>query len=597
MSKNTFLLFIFFIVFLVVSPLSIAVDTSSLHHITLLAVTDYGNGNLSGSTADLYLRVTPGTGSVFLESYPLAKIDTQVATRLSNEIACEFSSTNCQQYDFFYTIRANSPIIGGPSAGGATALLTLSVLDAIPLRNDFAMTGAISSGGVIVPVAGIKEKVQAAAEQNYTRVLVPSLSFVVETSNSSKNETLKITNEQPLSVKRLDNINNITVLPVLTLHDALSATAKKPLPPIQQTHIQPPKDYVKKMNTTAFILCNRTTSMLSQISFSQKNTSAYTFAMTYYNKSQEQFLAGFDYAAASFCYTANIRLRELLLENVSNKILQNNFERLRLANKEFESALEKQPLNTFSDLETYSIVKERLVETDSYLDSIDLKNISKDIFAIAIERHYSALAWSAFFGLKGVPLQLDKENVHVACLQELQQVESRLNYLQLFLTDDLLSDVRTSLGQAYKYSQDDEYALCLFKATKAKAESDLFLSTLGMSEKGIRIATKAKQERAATVIAEQTKQHAFPLLGYSYYEYGLVLADSEPYSSLLFTEYALGLSDLTGYFPVDKKTIILPEFRVALYAGLAGFFIGILFARMIFSRKKKQQRKSRSKKR
>ena len=83
-------------------------------HMKLLAVSDTQNGEVGG-IADLYLEINSGTGRVFLETFPLTKVDTQISTRLAKEIACDFADIDCSKYDFFYTITADSPIIAGPS--------------------------------------------------------------------------------------------------------------------------------------------------------------------------------------------------------------------------------------------------------------------------------------------------------------------------------------------------------------------------------------------------------------------------------------------------------------------------------------------------
>ena len=103
----------------------------------LLAVSNLGFES-KGSVADLFLEVDEGQGRVFIESFPLSKLDTQISTRFAKEVACSFIEKDCSNYDFFYTIRANSAIIGGPSAGAAIAVLTISVLEDLPL--DESMT-------------------------------------------------------------------------------------------------------------------------------------------------------------------------------------------------------------------------------------------------------------------------------------------------------------------------------------------------------------------------------------------------------------------------------------------------------------------------
>ena len=72
---------------------------------THLSETDNG---YVGGTADLYLTIKPGTGRIFLETFPFTKVDTQMSTRFANEIACDYLDVDCSRYDFFYTLTAKS---------------------------------------------------------------------------------------------------------------------------------------------------------------------------------------------------------------------------------------------------------------------------------------------------------------------------------------------------------------------------------------------------------------------------------------------------------------------------------------------------------
>src|SRR3989344_2853582 len=157
--------------------LVLALTTSALaqkqYHLKLLAVQEGPNGALSGSDADLYLELKEGTGRVFLDTYPLTKMDTQISTRFAKEIACYQYDLPCDYYDFIYTIKASSNIIGGPSAGAAiAALTTIAVLDLDYNDGDTAITGTINSGGIIGPVGGTKQKLEAASELGLKKVLI-----------------------------------------------------------------------------------------------------------------------------------------------------------------------------------------------------------------------------------------------------------------------------------------------------------------------------------------------------------------------------------------------------------------------------------------
>src|SRR3990167_1080623 len=93
--------------------------------------------------------------------------------RFAQQIACKYLDMNCNKYDFIYTMKANSGIVAGPSAGAAATVLTIAVLEGKELNKHIAMTGTINSGNFIGPVGSIKEKMDAAKQAGMTTVLIP----------------------------------------------------------------------------------------------------------------------------------------------------------------------------------------------------------------------------------------------------------------------------------------------------------------------------------------------------------------------------------------------------------------------------------------
>jgi len=96
-------------------------------HMKLLAVKETEAG-FEGGIADLYLEIKPGSGRVFLETFPLTRTDTQMSTRFAKAIACDTLERDCDDVDFFYTITSDSAVIAGPSAGASIAVLTVAML-------------------------------------------------------------------------------------------------------------------------------------------------------------------------------------------------------------------------------------------------------------------------------------------------------------------------------------------------------------------------------------------------------------------------------------------------------------------------------------
>ena len=165
--KNKLILIICISIFLII-PLFSTIIFAQAGHLKLLAVTS----ETKGVEADLDLRLMPGTGSVFIATSPLTKIDTQLSTRFAKDIACKFLEKDCSNLDFFYTITSNASIIGGPSAGAAISALTIALLEGYELDESFTITGTINSGGLVGSVGGLKPKIEIASKIGLKKVQI-----------------------------------------------------------------------------------------------------------------------------------------------------------------------------------------------------------------------------------------------------------------------------------------------------------------------------------------------------------------------------------------------------------------------------------------
>jgi uncharacterized protein len=88
-----------------------------------------------------------GSGRVFVDTLPLAEIDMQGSARLAVKVASAIVSGDRNRdvdptvYDYFFVIRTESPIIGGPSAGGILCTAVVSLLEDWDLDEKTVMTG------------------------------------------------------------------------------------------------------------------------------------------------------------------------------------------------------------------------------------------------------------------------------------------------------------------------------------------------------------------------------------------------------------------------------------------------------------------------
>ncbi len=569
-------------------------------HMKLLAVSDTENGQ-TGGIADLYLEIEPGTGRVFLETFPLTKVDTQISTRLAKEIACDYADADCSKYDFFYTITADSPIIAGPSAGAAITALTFSLIKDVALDKNTAITGTINSGGLIGPVGGLKAKVEAASKSGIKKVLIP-LGEAIDGENIIIEDNETTQENESFDLEEMRKKYGIKIIEVSTIDEALFEFTGKRFRE-KKNNLTISQSYKDTMKLLAVELCSRSTGLRDE---------AANFAVDYITgrimenavnlskKGKEAFEIGMFYSSASYCFGSNVEFNylSLLQQGLTEKGIAEKAKNLKDSAAEFESGIESEKLMTITDLESYMVVKERLKEADDFLniaiESISDRNSSLHNLAYAEERIGSARSWSQFLKNTGKEFDLNQEVIKNACRAKLAEVEERLQYVQLYLPQSLES-TRKELSYAYEELESGNHELCLFRASKAKASVDTVLSVFGVRTSNVRNVVNNKLEIAERNLVEETEKGVFPILGYSYFEYANSLKDSDIFSALLYSGYALELSSLDIYFKnADiKQQVEFSRIDKNLAFGLiAGLVLGIALTRMYYSGKNPKKKKS-----
>jgi predicted S18 family serine protease len=340
------------------------------------------------------------------------------------------------------------------------------------------------------------------------------------------------------------------------------------------------------MKRLADMLCSKTKTLIPrQVSDNESvelNQSAHNMTL----KSAVAYDNSDFYSAASYCYGANVKYRliDLIESNYSQQVL--HVEAVKTAQKieEMEKELEQRELTTITDLQTYVIVRERLIEASENIDKFFENESELMYLANAYERTYSAESWSEFFALDGEELEIDEQSLRESCMIKLREAEERFQYLNLILPSRF-QETRKDLDETYNLSSQGEYALCLFKASKAKAQINVVLSSIGFKEDNLGSLIDLKLEAVRQVINSQVERDLFPIVGYSYYEYASNLKDSDKSSALLYSEYALELSRLDLYFKEKEKALLRfstrdKELILMLVIGLVvGFASGLIFRR------------------
>jgi uncharacterized protein len=572
-------------------------------HMKLLAVTETDDG-YNGGIADLYLEIKPGSGRVFLETFPLTKVDTQISTRFAKEIACDFADADCDKFDFFYTITAESSIVAGPSAGAAISVLTFSLIKDVDFDENVAITGTINSGGLIGPVGGLKAKIGAANKTGLRKVLIPMGELFEGIGNKSFGK-----NESRNGSFELDNLREkyqMEVKEVSTLDEAIFEFTGKRFRE-KKADLTISQDYKDTMKSLAIQLCSRSTKLRNKIPDLIEDNETQRILDSAINlsaKGKNSFNEQVYYSSASYCFGANVEFNHLSLLrlNLTEEDAMKAVAELRQEIENFDEIIENEKIMTITDLESYMVVKERLIEASDFVqfvaESVENNNTNLRNLAYAMERLNSARSWSQFFQNTGKEFDFNDEVIKSACRTKLSEVEERLQYVRLYFPQNL-ENTEKELAYAYQDLEEGRYELCLFKASKAKANVDAVLSVFGVRNDNVGNIINQKLDVVERNLVEETEKGVFPILGYSYFEYANSLKDSDPFSALLYSEYALELSNLDIYFKSSGSNgaDLLDNIDEKLFIVLiVGIVIGIFVSKIkIHTRKRRSVKVKRRK--
>lgn len=541
----------------------------------LLAVEQSGD-ELRGITAALSLELAEGSGRIFLETQPLTKTDTQVSTRFAAQVACSLLDVSCSNQDFIYTLRSNAPLVGGPSAGAAMTILTIGELNGIDLAEDVAITGTINSGGIIGPVGGIKQKIEAAAANDMRIVLIP---FGERFSEQDDNSTLDL-------IAYGDELG-IEVIEVGLITDAFGYFSDANLFEEVTGSLVEDEDYTRIMKDVSDQLCNRTQRLFSQV---QEPSNVTVEAI---EQANEAISSGAYYSAASRCFFASIELSQDIESGLTEEVLGEKLNRLEDNVETFEKSVKGRDLKTMPELQTSMLVLERIGET---YDLIDLArdqelDMAIDSYAFARERFSSAVSWSSFYEMPGVDLDLDETVLKQGCEAKLSETYERIQYINS-ITEIDISGIEDLYKDSASYYSDDEYAQCLHSASLTKARLDVILGSMGVATQDqMREIIRLKLGVAEKNLILEQQRDLFPLAGYSYYQYSQSLVEDEPATALLFAQYALELSSFDAYFSSDqvvvqKKPVEISEGFEMFFIYVMGIISGVLITAMVMGSKR-----------
>ncbi|PWB51928.1 MAG: hypothetical protein C3F06_09715 [Candidatus Methanoperedenaceae archaeon] len=501
--------------------------------VPLVADRSTGDGE-EGVLLSAQVIVTNGTGHVFVDTNPYTQVDLQGSARLAAMVASDVLGIDEKVYDFYYIIDISSPIIGGPSAGGALTVATIAAINKWPLKPNVVMTGMINPDGSIGPVGGIPFKLEAAAAENATLFLVPegqSNVTVINTSIRSRG-SLIITGEkeETVDVVELGKKLNVTVKEVNTIQDVVQAFTGHEItkPPYEGAILT--TEYMDLLKPLARNLKSESGNMYREMESTTQESQFTQTAKDMLDRADKMYDDNKYYAATSLYFNSMFTMRFVGWKEGYDKAsdkdqyLAELEKRVDTQIKASEDDLQNFTLYGVSDVEAVGAAESRITTARAKLDEAKKQNDTQDkisALAFANERARTAQWWLTLSTPDGkiVPEKILKDRAG----WYLSQAQSINTYLITLITEtgshpEFTGGASDDIAHAQKEMERGYYSGAIFDSLQATIKSSTSIGLMGKADPEKKI--DESKEAAKLAINEARTLGIEPTLAVSAYEYG-----------------------------------------------------------------------------
>ncbi len=501
--------------------------------VPLVADRSTGDGE-EGVLLGAQVIVTNGTGHVFVDTNPYTQVDLQGSARLAAMVASDVLGIDEKAYDFYYIIDITSPIIGGPSAGGALTVGTIAAINKWPLNPNVVMTGMINPDGSIGPVGGIPFKLEAAAAKNATMFLIPegqSNVTVINTSTRSRG-ALIITGEteETVDVVELGKKLNVTVKEVNTIQDVVLAfTGQEIKKPAYEGAILTTQ-YMDLLKPLAQNLKSESENMYREMESTIQDNQFTQTAKDMLDRADKMYDDNKYYAATSLYFNSMFTMRYVVwkdgFDRASDKeqYLTELEKRVDKQINASESDLQNFTLYGVSDVEAVGAAESRITTARMRLDEAKKQNDTQDkisALAFANERARTAQWWLTLSTPDGkiVPENILKDRAG----WYLSQAQSINTYLITLISEtgshpEVTGGASEDIAHAQDEMERGYYSGAIFDSLQATIKSSTSIGLMGKADAQKKI--DESKEAAKVAINEARTLGIEPTLAVSAYEYG-----------------------------------------------------------------------------
>ncbi|MFH1420451.1 MAG: S16 family serine protease [Candidatus Aenigmatarchaeota archaeon] len=610
------------LVFLVLAMPTYAINgRSQTAYVPAVYETDMG---FQGVLANVTVTIAEGNGHVYVDTLPLTEIDTQSSARLAKEVTANLLGIDMSKYDIFVVIRSNSPIIGGPSAGGALTALTMATVLNLTVDGRVIMTGTINPDGSIGPVGGVLEKAQAVAENNGKMFLIPygQGTVVVQKAERkigtgvvqiiSHTETIDI-------IKHAKDNWNLDVIEIKNVKDAIKymtgyeikSSATSPLQNIENVQNilkEMAKSFLdettKKFNDAKSALDNahiasQYSSELQNIVKEQEeeieNAQALFNNNQFYSASSKSF--GVSIYATYVKNMVNV-LEASNTKSAAQAIIDNANDAVKLN----QNLINASRINSATDVEIVAAAEERINEARERLDDARQKfyalQYADAVYSAsyATERALSAAVWYGLISEFDDNYTFDYNSLKPLAERRIEDAESALIYAQAVGIDT--TQINSLLASAQENLNDGIYSSAISNAVMIRAQANFLMEVRGMD---LHTKVDSYDDSAMEAIDEAQKNGAIPILALSYYEYANSFGDDGVQNKLIYLKYAKEFAtfsrDLASLGKVQESDMVVIVHPVAvgydlmlIIIFLAGLVVGVAASAVFKTGGKKRRR-------
>jgi len=514
-----------------------------------------------------------GSGRVFVDTVPLAQLDMQGSARLAVDVASAFvrqnqsCGVNPDSYDYFFVIRTEAPVIGGPSAGAIMTTGLVALLMNWTMAEDTVMTGMINPDGSIGPIGGIPYKIDAAASVDANRVLIPQGQMLYnevvteKTGDGWWSEITTKTVTRNVSDYAWDNYQ-IDVAEVSDVNDALEYYTGHRFDFGEVNGSVFSNQYKEVMMPLAQGLLANATSAFENASSVNENTSIPNVFPYYYDNQVEDLLQGAEESLTEseswfdegFYYSSTSKSFQCLINSNFVSYACEFFENdqdvtyiedlIDTATESYEAQDEIAKGATVQgmvSLQCIGAAQKRASEVNTYLsDAVSATNSGDWLSALynvayAMQRTQSVGWWlniSDGFNDTGI---IDDEDLEALATRYVEESQQAVIYAQLILDEigessTYLTDASSLLTAAQSDLDDGYYAASLFEALDALARGNLAIELVSGSTTE---RLERYEEASALGIVESRSLGVEPVLAMSYYEYGMGLKNASEFESAM----------------------------------------------------------------